>query len=89
MGRALGIMGAWAGAAVPGDGGLLLAVGALFWLVGAQVCIEAEFRLGRVVLCCTGGRRDPIRVMPLLPSMAAFDGCCCQILVAALHSDLV
>ena len=51
MGRVLGAMGASAGGAVPADGGLVLAVGALFWLVGAQVCIEADFRLGRVVLC--------------------------------------
>ena len=66
MGRVLGAMGASAGGAVPADGGLVLAVGALFWRVGAQVCIEAEFRLGRVALCCASGRRDPIRVTTLL-----------------------
>ena len=53
MARVLGAMRASAGAALRGDEGLVLAVGALFWLVGAQACIEAEFRLGRVALCCT------------------------------------
>ena len=66
VGRVLGAKGGSAGAAVSGDGGLVLAVGALFWLVGAQVCIEAEFRLGRVALCCASGRRDPIMVTTLL-----------------------